>query len=1220
MTRWKTISFLSLVTVKAMKRPPGKIKDFVELLAFDDVRDFFADPARALAAYRFTDATSDLLARWLDALADLPHGQGTALALAGLRGFGKSHMLAVFSALLSIPHLRSSVADAHVAASASRLSDRRFVVVHVKRGILPTLTDELIAGLSAGFGGGHQVQWGADPTTILEVANLHAQAATLVIIVDTAFGRAARVSRDDGPLLSQLAKAVVHANAMVALALDDDISGADGVNVALASTFQIDYLDPEHIYRVADLYLLRKTAQARDFLHDVYARLRSVVPGFNWSQQRFTSTYPVHPIIADLAAAVRLYAPTFAFLPFAASAAGQALARPALSLVVLDEVFDRIEEDLRATEEVKEALAAYDYLGRETIAQLPVMRRLQAKLTLKGLFVLSLDGRGATARELCAAMLFYDEGGTEASINHVEEILQRFAEAAPPNSLEKSLYGDCLRYCFNVTGSAGFDAALAKRVAALENCEAEIDHLLQVHARARFPDWPLADENGKTCAESDFSLLWRGADRPGRLLWQNRANDQYSTDDGAALKDKLFYDWKIAVLPPGLPVAEEVVRAGFDVWAPAPPTAEETDILRRLVALRADDALFTQYEETARAAETMLEARAELIWTRLFVDEGVLIIDGVRQQLSSAARGAPTLGEALAQMFTTRLDDYYPAHPIFAARLEEDEVTNLIGGLFVGAYVTDPTTQRLAGLFAAPLGLTTELNGVLTPDVGGSMLAQAWVREILELINAAGGEVVALDEIYRQLRNRPYGLLREPQQLLLAALVAQRRLEFVLASGERLGRRALEGPLRWDEMTGVAASASLLQGAEELTAWAARLTDQSDLPLLSDDESRVTIGAALAEWLERWRDAALLQRFEQLPDEALTIRSSHLAADVKRSFGMAAQAVEAALAGHIPLEEGLHRVSDSFGGSEEDFAQALKQTGTLTEYLAELEQRMGTRDYILLAESTGIDEIENIRRELLALTDDVHSLFDSELRRHHRLLWQKFHARYTEHFARAHDETMCGDEIQRRVDELVNSAEWREFEMLSLGISLVNKQYWRDAETLQRRAQEVRCDLPVRTLLIKRPFCQCHFRLARVAELTSIPEDLRYTVERGRAAHRRTLEMWSRHLSRALGELAAAGGRGRDAADAVTAGNLIALFGTGTLPLSFSHKELRLIEQALQNTVLPPVRVEWPAGSYGLLTRQELHERLAQWVEEMPEHPALIEVVTESDGGGDAKI
>jgi hypothetical protein len=57
---------------------------------------------------------------------------------------------------------------------------------------------------------------------------------------------------------------------------------------------------------------------------------------------------------------------------------------------------------------------------------------------------------------------------------------------------------------------------------------------------------------------------------------------------------------------------------------------------------------------------------------------------------------------------------------------------------------------------------------------------------------------------------------------------------------------------------------------------------------------------------------------------------------------------------------------------------------------------------------------------------------------------------------------------------------------------------------------------------------------------------------------------------------------------------------------------LRLIEYALKNTVLPPVRVDLPFGGFGLLTRQELHERVKQWIEELPEHPALIEVVTDS--------
>jgi UDP-glucose:(heptosyl)LPS alpha-1,3-glucosyltransferase len=75
-----------------MKSAQEKIKDFVEPQAFDEVQNFGSDPARVLAAYRFTDATSDLLARLLDALADLPRTRGAARALAGLRGAARAEL------------------------------------------------------------------------------------------------------------------------------------------------------------------------------------------------------------------------------------------------------------------------------------------------------------------------------------------------------------------------------------------------------------------------------------------------------------------------------------------------------------------------------------------------------------------------------------------------------------------------------------------------------------------------------------------------------------------------------------------------------------------------------------------------------------------------------------------------------------------------------------------------------------------------------------------------------------------------------------------------------------------------------------------------------------------------------------------------------------------------------------------------------------------------
>ncbi len=64
-----------------MKRIQDKIKDLVDPQSFEQVGNYVEDPAQALAAYRFTDVTSDLLSRWLDALADLPAGTRRGRAL-----------------------------------------------------------------------------------------------------------------------------------------------------------------------------------------------------------------------------------------------------------------------------------------------------------------------------------------------------------------------------------------------------------------------------------------------------------------------------------------------------------------------------------------------------------------------------------------------------------------------------------------------------------------------------------------------------------------------------------------------------------------------------------------------------------------------------------------------------------------------------------------------------------------------------------------------------------------------------------------------------------------------------------------------------------------------------------------------------------------------------------------------------------------------------------
>lgn len=1223
-----------------MKRPHEKIKDLVEPQAFDEVTDFGANLARALTTYRFTDTTSLLLAAWLDTLADLSRERGAARALAGMRGVGKSHALAAFSALATSPELRAGVADSHVAASARRLLSRRHQLVRVERGTRPTLKEELAAGLARTFNG-TETEWLSDDAgKTLAVAASRMGDATLVLVIDTAYGRSSRVSRDDGAFLSELAGATETANAFIALALDDDIAGADGANVALAGSFQIDYLDPEHLYRVADLYVLRKNAPARATLREIYLTLRAAVPGFNWSETRFAALYPIHPLVADVSAAVRLYAQTFAFLPFASASAIRATGRPALSLVLLDEVFDRTESEMRQAKDLNESFAAYDELATSASAQFPVMQRLQAKLILKGLFILSLEGRGATAREMCVTLLFYDENQTAhpTVMERVAEILSKLAEVAPHAITQMTEDDGSIRYRFQISASKKFESALAaavEQLAPLNSSAFAAEALLHDAARARFDDYPFAhdaeakmrDAEAKTSA-IDFWIRWRGGERPGRIVHCGDA--EIPSHDGRVC------DWEVFLLSPGEKIDAAEFLKSLDatqetnvntndvtsipirlVWQPAPLKADELLVLRRLIALRTDEKLIANFGEAAHAVANSLTAQAERIWARIYLDDGAFYINGERHIFDDEARTAPMLAAAFAQVFAPLLDARFPEHPNFAELLDEHSVAALIDGLFVGAKTNEASVQQLAATFAEPLGVATIRGDKYTLETGDAGLRHKWIRDVLALTDAANGEIVPLEKVHGALHGAPYGLLREARQLILTALVAQRRIELVTATGDRITRRTLDRSIKLDDIAGICRTAAILHSAEELTIWARLLTTNKDLPSISDPAGCEIVRSSLAAWLDVWRAHRVLENFNELPDRGLTRRVWNLGKAVGKTFGAAVDAIESALAEDISLEECLQRVADAFGDSMETLAGAFAQLEELTQFINKFKQYEIARAYTVAADPTNISEIETARRELLIVVADPHSLFDENKRARFNELWEDFHVGYTEHYAQMHERSVGGttppDELneRRRFEELIRGAMWREFETLS-SLSIVNGQLRHEATTLAergRRALLSRCDLPTRRLLIERPHCACAFRLTRVVDFARLTQELQELIELSLAAYQRTLLIIAKPLAQSLEDLA-----NMDMSiNTQRARELAAAFAVERVPSPLARADIELIERATEMLeVASPVRLKLPFDNYGLMTRDELIARLRQWLDDLPAQSLLVEVGNEN--------
>jgi hypothetical protein len=506
-----------------MKNLQEKVKDIVEVRNFKRLTDFAADPVKTLSNYHFTDVTADLMAKWLDRIVNLHGQQLPAFALAGYRGVGKSHFLAVLGAMMSHPDLRSRVTEPLVSASAQRLRRRHYPVAYVRRGLRPTLRDELIDALAISL----EIP-AADLdlplTDLLELASDKGGEVPFVLIIDTASEREAHVSREDGAFLSEIAEAASSLNIFLGIALDDDIAGADGINSAISRSYAIDYLDQEHLYKVVESHIFPKRPQMLAVLRSVYEHVRHHLPTFRWSEQRFNALYPMHPVILEVAPIVRFYVHDFALLGFASEAGAKILGRPADSLIGLDEVFDLVEADLRKVGDLTEAFLAFDKLNKEAVGKLPVMQRLQAKLILKALLLLSMDGSGKTAGEICAAMLFFDEKNPDKALKDIEETVDIFIKALPEAVQGKPDNSGDLRYGFKLSNKDGLNTALAE---AASKCPADVvPKMLRRMMRERFSDCAFADEGESERSNwMDCQTTWRGGLRRGRLIWGPAGHD-----------------------------------------------------------------------------------------------------------------------------------------------------------------------------------------------------------------------------------------------------------------------------------------------------------------------------------------------------------------------------------------------------------------------------------------------------------------------------------------------------------------------------------------------------------------------------------------------------------------------------------------------------------------------------------------------------------------------
>ncbi len=1181
-----------------MKRIQEKVRDIVEVRAYESLQDFTANPAHTLAVYHFTPITSELMAKWIDFIAGVQMRGGAACALAGYRGVGKSHFLAALGAIVSQPEQRAKIADEHVAASLQRLKRRHFPVAFVKRGLRETLLEEIKIALSRTFEIEAANLSNSLPDLLAFAAN-KAGDLPFVLLIDTTFERTSRVLRDDGAMLGEIAEIAKELNIFVGVALDDDIAGADGVNAAIARSFRIDYLDQEHLYRIVDAHIFTKQRAAAPILHDIYNYFRAVMPNFRWSEQRFSSLYPLHPIILEIAPFVRLYAPEFALLGFASVAGKRILGRPANSLIGLDEVFDAAEVTLRKVSELSDAFIVYDQINNEVIAHLPIMERLQAKLILKALFLLSFEGVGTTAEEISASALVFDESESTRARQVIEILLEKFVSVFPNDIQRVEENGRETRYSIKGKNKESLNNDLMQ--ASLTISADVIPGVLLRVARDKFPDLTISDAPDSSVNSMETQIVWRGGVRRGRVVW-NLLNEADAFNDSTPAD---AIDWELTIS-----TGENKQNDSPDennlpkvLWQPAPLRQDELETILRFYVLLTVGEFREKYGEQIRGSVQSHALAVEKIWNRIFLNDGKLVIDGFDFNLTDDARSAQNLSELFLAMLEPMLEMRFPAHPFFARSLGMTEVSTLVNDFFSGARGNLDEVQKLVETFALPLGIVTLRGGVYALETEENLLNLPVAHEILKLIETAGEETVSLKTVYRELKKSPVGLAREAQHLILTALVAQRQIEFVTSKGDRINRRSLDLKIIWDDIEGIAKPIGTVYSAERLTNWAKILTASEDFHSIENSEDRETIYAALQNWLEDWRSARVLERFEELPDEILNNKIWCLATQAGKIFGSVAETVAAIVEKNISIDEGMHRVADAFSDSEDAFFSGTQDLVVVEDFINGAAKRSEIWTYLAVCEPTADEKIEYFRDKLLQIIEESYRHPSESLNHEMDNLWVTFQTRFSEYFAVKHDTVMKSHLFQEMFDEIFRSGEWWEFENLSR-MPMFQMHYWKEAQTIRRHLQQLDCRCNVREMLKTHPFCACSFNLAQLKDLEMMPENLSEIVNLGRIAYRRNLFLLRETLLPLLEQFTStSNNRELSAAGA----HLVEIFrGGSNFPL-MSNNELIVLQKILENLpVAPLLHLKMPEQNF--TTREEMREKFNDWVGELPNEPVLLKI------------
>ncbi|MCS6884905.1 MAG: DUF6079 family protein [Acidobacteriota bacterium] len=776
-----------------------QIKAFVGLRQIDQVTRFeVVSDEQIVKAFRFTEQLATVVANVLTMVSS---GRG-AVAIVGKRGVGKSHVLSLVRSIASQPFLVNLLQETRLTEPIKKIAQSR-------------ISNEGISTLSVGFDpekglnfvkafprllgleGELPSRFSVDQLDDI-IERRVARSETFSIFVDGVSSLMG--TRPVGDRLAEwlmyLVQKAEQGRFALVVTLNEDLLLPQAPYAQQLSSLRQQVISLSNYVQLIAEHICCKSEEQFRALENMYDDLRGRMPHFTGSREEFVWLYPLHPIVLELAPAMRRYSKSFSLLGFITGVVPRALVRRAMSLVCLDDLFESFEFDIRKNPELAPIFAAYDRIFGTVIPRLGQFS-LYGKMMLKSLLLLSLRGRPVTAMDIADGMMIYDDRDPEGLAKLLENICRSIADGSGGEIICETINGR-LSYIFRMlriavpeppseeafrlefeeetTSETQLLMALKARAEQIPDTEERLYELLIDAGKNHFKDWPFVyDAEGKFKQRTEINLKWAGSLRRGILKFGGDCElDRFGVSAG---RGTVEYDWQVILHPPGtlgmLPPSIDLPSTLL-YWVGAELDRSELMVLKHLLVMKTEGKRLLAEEQYTRIVG-MLESEVADLFCKVYLEQGALLANQwsskrIPYQISSF------LGSVLSRLLDEPLTIRYPCHPDFEELLDQEGVDILLGWMFRSE--EKPTQDQIMYLsfFAIPLELVKTEGEEYILNVDREFPEGSPVRVIQKALETLGEKPLSKQSAYAMVRSEPYGLQMPALLLILGALAAARQV------------------------------------------------------------------------------------------------------------------------------------------------------------------------------------------------------------------------------------------------------------------------------------------------------------------------------------------------------------------------------------------------------------------------------------------------------------